>query len=83
MTTQAGDRLRLGWHWLGTGCFAVKAVSRDGWSTEVALNPARLAAPGASELPAQERKGSKSLSVALQRGCEQGSLSMSALASQP
>lgn len=33
MTIQVGDRLSLGWHCTGTGCFAVNAVSRDGWST--------------------------------------------------
>lgn len=68
VTIQVGDRLGLGWRWLGTGCFAGNAVSRDGWSTEGTLNPARLAAPGAPELPPQRRR-----ITAPCHGCEQGS----------
>lgn len=63
VTIQAGDRLSLGWHWLG----AVGAVSRDGWSSEVPLNP-------------HQREGSQSLPMAVQH---QLSSVLSALASQP
>lgn len=57
----------------------MSAASRDGWSTEVPLNPARLAATGAPELQHQ-REGSQPLPMAVQHRL---SPVLSALASQP